>query len=70
LKIYPNPSEGIFHVEFGEQTPSKIELVNMLGDVVYSYSPTSKIELINVPELPPGIYSLITPSQINQIVIR
>ena len=70
LKIYPNPSDGIFHVEFGEQTPSKIELVNMLGDVVYSYSPTSKIELINVRELPPGIYSLVTPSQTNQIVIR
>jgi hypothetical protein len=35
FKVYPNPSKGIFHLEFSSQEQSiKIELVNMLGKLI------------------------------------
>jgi len=64
VNIYPNPSNGIFTISFGEIKSSAISLqiINTMGAVVYeekisSNSPTTK--MLNLKELPEGIYSVI-----------
>jgi len=70
LKIYPNPNNGLFHVEFGDVAPEFVEIYDIVGNKVYSQKPQSKIELISLQSLSPGVYSLRTDLDYAQIVIH
>ncbi len=62
LRIYPNPSQGIFHLDFGPQaSPEKIEIqvFNCLGQVVFKTETPERETNLDMSDLPAGVYFLI-----------
>ena len=55
-KIYPNPSDGIFVVEFNSTETRKIEVYNFTGNNVYSNIQNNNISIVDLNNLPAGIY--------------
>lgn len=57
LKVYPNPSNDVFNIEFNYFTVQKIDVVNIMGEFITtiknSKSPIIKIDLSDYPS---GIY--------------
>jgi hypothetical protein len=59
LRVYPNPSTGIFSLELNSGTISRIEVFNTLGQVVISTSdPAAVLFPIDLRSSPDGIYYL------------
>ncbi len=61
FEIYPNPSEGLFTINFNPNLKSTamIEVTNLLGEQVYQMNcSTMEIKEINITELPAGYYVL------------
>jgi len=60
IKIYPNPSFGKFTVQLatGKQPEANIEVHNVLGEKVYSYTMTNAPVSIDLSSQPKGIYFL------------
>lgn len=60
--IYPNPSNGILVIDFNESySKTKIELINITGDVVESFSINNTVDLrksIDLSALSKGLYLL------------
>jgi hypothetical protein len=60
IDIYPNPSHGIINLNFKQTTSvSKIEIRNIVGDLIYSEIDQSKlsgIKSINLERYPAGTY--------------
>lgn len=70
FSVYPNPSEGDFHIEFGIDRPESIEVVDVLGNVVYRHAVQSNIERLALGNLTAGIYTIRSAQHSTQIVIR
>lgn len=63
IKIYPNPTDGIFSVEIiGMQSPedASITIYNMTGVIVYYNDQLKTTNEIDLTSCPSGIYLLIT----------
>ncbi|NOZ34294.1 MAG: T9SS type A sorting domain-containing protein [Chlorobi bacterium] len=62
IKLYPNPSNGNFHLDINENTGKDvmIEIFSMSGKLIYSekYKPKVKHKKINIINIPDGIYML------------
>lgn len=60
IKVYPNPTSGIFSFETsGKDKVSSVEVYNLIGDLVFhSNCPTSNPQTIDLHEQPNGIYYL------------
>ncbi len=57
IKVYPNPSNGIFNVEIGSLTGNpQIAVYTVLGQEVYSSRLTSTQTTLNLVAQPKGIY--------------
>jgi Secretion system C-terminal sorting domain len=60
IKIYPNPSEGIFTIDFPEQTKdfAKIDVYNLLGQKILEnqIEPNSNQQIIDLVGYPRGTY--------------
>jgi hypothetical protein len=74
LSVFPNPSSGAISVSFDhEVTYCSIELLNLIGEVVFSEKFTGSKMLINVT-LPQGIYILKCSDALNvwskKIILR
>ena len=54
IRVYPNPGRGIFNFEL-PAIPSKIELVNMKGQLVYSIEGSGTIQ-VDIGKQPTGLY--------------
>jgi hypothetical protein len=54
LKMYPNPSNGIFHVATENQVA--VEVTDILGKVVYTMNQVTNDTTINLSNLQKGIY--------------
>lgn len=55
--IYPNPNNGVFTVEITQLSGSKfIEVVNVLGQLVYSQAAVNKSTSINISNQVSGVY--------------
>jgi hypothetical protein len=54
--IYPNPAVDKIYVDLKNEAPAKIEIVNILGQVVVSDQTSSIKASINVATLPAGVY--------------
>ncbi|HOZ30773.1 MAG TPA: PKD domain-containing protein, partial [Bacteroidales bacterium] len=55
-RIYPNPASDIIYMEFENETPQNIELLNSLGEVVSNQKPTTLQTSLNIDTFAPGTY--------------
>ena len=70
VKIYPNPTNGIFRIQFDEEvTDVEVSIKNLLGEVINElrYDATKEIELMLSDS--PGIYFVGVRSSMNEEVI-
>jgi len=56
IAVYPNPSTGIFNVDYNEIRVSKIQVVNSLGQLVKTQIDT--FDVIDIADVPLGVYIL------------
>lgn len=71
--IYPQPSSGVFTVNFSNPTPGRttITLLNILGEPVYALEGViGTTTQINVPHLGSGVYYLMIQSAYSTITER
>jgi hypothetical protein len=58
--VYPNPSNGIFKIDFQDNIPvdAEIEIHNLLGQTIYSdkINQSNKNRIIDISEIESGIY--------------
>lgn len=55
--IFPNPTDGVFSIELnGQYVNAKIEMVNVLGEQLFSEEIVSNTNSYNISHLPKGIY--------------
>ncbi|MDD3859727.1 MAG: T9SS type A sorting domain-containing protein, partial [Bacteroidales bacterium] len=66
-RIYPNPTSDIIYMEFENETPQNIELLNSLGEVVTNQKPTTLQTSLNIDTFAPGTY-FIRLYYINSII--
>jgi len=58
IKVFPNPSNGLFTVEFDQPVNiSEVQVADMLGNIVYQENTNNKKQ-IHIDNLPSGIYIL------------
>ncbi|MBI4647311.1 MAG: choice-of-anchor L domain-containing protein [Bacteroidia bacterium] len=56
IKVFPNPSKDIFYIESDNVTLKKIEVFDMLGNLVLTKEPAQKKFNINLSRFTEGIY--------------
>lgn len=71
IGIYPNPSNGVFSIKLGEFVPNKIEIIDLMGKIIYSQKEfTNNQEItLNLSSISNGIY-LIKIANDSQSVTR
>ena len=76
MVVYPNPSSGIFSIQFNENLPAlTLEIFNMLGQKVHQEKLIDKnVQIINVNYLAQGTYLLKISSNekvfVDRIIIK
>ena len=60
LQIFPNPSNGILHIN--SATESNISIVNLLGEEILKMKIAKGDNVIEISHLPKGIYTVISNS--------
>jgi hypothetical protein len=72
LSVYPNPNDGYFNISFTDKTYRTIELLNVLGQVVYSVNTDEAKLAINKSEsaLAKGVYTLHVVQGTKQANVR
>jgi hypothetical protein len=58
LSIFPNPSDGLFVIEYDYAAPVQIEVMTTDGKLVLKQELTEKSNLLDLSHLPKGIYYL------------
>ena len=59
LTAYPNPTTGIINVEYTSETPVQFDVINMLGENVFSQNTNNtKKTIIDLSNLNKGLYFL------------
>lgn len=56
FKLYPNPASSFIKIEFSGEVAKNIELVNAIGEIVFTTNNTNSIALINLEGIAPGAY--------------
>ena len=56
VKLYPNPSNGIFNIDCGDKQASLLKVYDLSGREVYSKAVTEKIMTVDMGELAAGAY--------------
>ncbi|HTL80240.1 MAG TPA: T9SS type A sorting domain-containing protein [Bacteroidia bacterium] len=70
ISLYPNPATSNFTVEAGNQNIQKVEIIDMLGQVVYVEEPKAQKVQINTDGLSEGAYFVELYINGNRIVKR
>lgn len=60
IQVFPNPSNGIFNVNVGDDKISGIEISNYLGEIVKKQKVNTKTVEVDLTEFPKGIYIVKT----------
>jgi hypothetical protein len=64
IAVYPNPADDVLNIELPEQLKIKqMQLINSLGQIVWSQKPESNLMTIDVAALPKGIYLLAVETE-------
>lgn len=56
IALYPNPARGSFFLQFNEEKPRHIALLDLQGRVVSRHSTQLSLEKIDIPGIQPGMY--------------
>lgn len=60
FEIFPNPSNGNFHIKLNSNTNikfMKIEILDLIGRIVFTYNTTTGNQInLSIPNIAPGIY--------------
>jgi hypothetical protein len=67
VNVYPNPNEGMFNVDLEES--AKVEILDMLGRVVYSHSYEAGTQNITLSDSEKGIY-FVKITTANQEILK
>ena len=70
LKVYPNPSNGIFTIDLTEDTYNKISIINSLGVVVQEYDFNGTSIQVDLSKYPNGQYIARLSSNENTNMIK
>ena len=72
VSIYPNPNNGIFHVNLLEknQNEKTMELTNLMGEKIWSQKTRSNAATIDIDNFPKGIYILNITDSNNHYIER
>ncbi len=69
IKIYPNPTNDMFLIQTESQNNSySLEILNILGEVVYKNIFTTNIEQVDLSSQPTGVYFIKLQSENNMMV--
>jgi hypothetical protein len=65
ISVYPDPSNGLFHVNLGQTVPVKLKIFNLMGECVYTQGEVQTSDLqVDLRSQPEGMYFLqLTASQ-------
>jgi hypothetical protein len=55
LKIYPNPSDGLFRIR-SESVTEQLEVYDLMGNKIFSSTPSMTKNTIDLSQFPDGIY--------------
>ncbi len=55
-KVYPNPSDGVFHLTFADNALYTVKVYNILGDKIVEKNDVRGQYLINIKGQPKGLY--------------
>lgn len=67
LKVYPNPSSGIFNLQFDNPTEFHYEVYNLLGQIIKEGKANASQFQVDLTDNPAGIYLIrVTDVQSNQ----
>jgi hypothetical protein len=70
LKVYPNPSTGVFTIELpSEMQQAKIEIINSVGSLVYQ-SEMSDTKIIHTQTLAKGLYFVKVKSTDSKVMVK
>jgi hypothetical protein len=70
IKIFPNPSSEVLHIEIAEKMPENIEIINQLGQIFkLSLTGPQKNE-ISIKSLPDGVYTLVIQKKSGEVRTR
>lgn len=71
FNVYPNPAHDQINIESAEHFINKVEIIDMLGKVVYSYSNTSANSLtLPVSQLDNALYLIRLTTDKNEVVYK
>lgn len=58
--IFPNPSTGIFNLDFGTVNITAVEILNQWGENIQNYKVTTKNLVVDLTDFPQGVYIVKT----------
>jgi ELWxxDGT repeat protein len=67
IKVYPNPSTGLFTFDCGDQQVSALKVYDLLGKEVFHANELSGNASIDISSLPDGIYVYTVITQDNKV---
>ena len=70
VRLYPNPTTGIVHIVHPLSDEQKIDVVDMMGRIVYSIDKTGTETTIDLSALPCGIYFLRFGNIAKRLIVR
>jgi hypothetical protein len=56
VRIFPNPTKGILHIDYPNEVPSRIRIMDMSGKVVLEKQKTQSNQVLNLQNLAQGLY--------------
>lgn len=68
IKVYPNPNNGVFTV--ASPVASNMEVINVLGSVVYSAKVNVGNNNVNLTGLTPGTYFVKVNNQVSRVIVK
>lgn len=69
IALYPNPARGSFFLQFNEEKPRHIALLDLQGRVVSRYSTQLSLEKIDIAGIKPGMY-VVKISDVRTVITK